>query len=132
MVTVYGAGSTAEAMIAGVRRMHDMVVGTTPSGEAYCANDPELLNWVQATAAYGFLQAYHSYVRPLSLSERDSYYAEAFRLLLSTVLQVQRHRKPSFAMLFQAMAGRLESVARKRACSPQIKSQNVTNARAAI
>ena len=76
MVTIYGARSTAEAMIARVRRMHDMVAGTTPSGEAYCANDPELLNWVQGTAAYGFLQAYHAYVRPLSLSERDCYYAE--------------------------------------------------------
>ena len=76
MVTVYGARSTAEAMIARVRRMHDRVAGTTPSGEPYCANDPELLNWVQGTAAYGFLQAYHAYVRPLSLSERNCYYAE--------------------------------------------------------
>jgi uncharacterized protein (DUF2236 family) len=75
-VTIYGARSTAEAMIARVRRMHDMVAGTTPSGEAYCANDPELLNWVHATAAYGFLQAYHAYVRPLSFSDRDCYYAE--------------------------------------------------------
>ena len=71
MVTIYGARSTAEALIARVRRMHDRVAGTTPSGEVYCANDPELLNWVQGTAAYGFLQAYHTYVRPLSLSERD-------------------------------------------------------------
>ena len=63
MVTVYGARSTAEAMIAGVRRMHDRVAGTTPSGEAYRANDPELLNWVHGTAAYGFVQAYHTYVR---------------------------------------------------------------------
>src|SRR5499426_4128673 len=77
MVTIYGARSTAEAMIARVRRMHDGVAGTTPSGEAYRANDPELLNWVQGTAAYGFLQAYHAYVRPLSDLERDRYYAEA-------------------------------------------------------
>ena len=76
MATIYGARSTAEAMITRVRRMHDMVAGTTPSGEAYCANDPELLNWVHGTAAYGFLQAYHAYVRPLSQSERDRYYAE--------------------------------------------------------
>jgi uncharacterized protein (DUF2236 family) len=69
MVTVYGARGTAEAMIARVRRMHDMVAGTTSSGEAYCTNDPELLNWVHATAAYGFVQAYHTYVRPLSLLE---------------------------------------------------------------
>jgi ER-bound oxygenase mpaB/B'/Rubber oxygenase, catalytic domain len=71
MVTIYGARSTAEAMIARVRRIHDRVAGTTPSGEAYCANDPELLKWVQGTAAYGFLQAYNAYVQPLSSSERD-------------------------------------------------------------
>ena len=63
-------------MIAGVRRMHDRVAGTTTSGEAYRANDPELLNWVHGTAAYGFVQAYDAYVRPLSLLERDCYYAE--------------------------------------------------------
>ena len=76
MVTIYGARSTAEAMIASVRRVHDRIAGTTPSGEPYCANDPELLNWVQGTAAYGFLQAYHAYVQPLLSSERDRYYAE--------------------------------------------------------
>jgi uncharacterized protein (DUF2236 family) len=43
MVTIYGARSTAEAMIARVRRMHDEVAGTTPSGEAYCASDSEIL-----------------------------------------------------------------------------------------
>ena len=42
MVTIYGARSTAETMIAGVRRMHDRVRGETPRGEAYSANDPEL------------------------------------------------------------------------------------------
>jgi uncharacterized protein (DUF2236 family) len=52
MVTVYGAHSTAEAMIARVRRMHDRIAGTTSSGEVYHANDPELLSWVQGTAAY--------------------------------------------------------------------------------
>jgi uncharacterized protein (DUF2236 family) len=57
MVTIYGARRTAEVMITRVRRMHDMVAGTTPTGEVYRASDPELLNWVHGTAAYGFLQA---------------------------------------------------------------------------
>ena len=47
----------AEAMIARVRRIHDTVAGTTLSGEAYCANDSELLNWVHSTAAYGLYGA---------------------------------------------------------------------------
>jgi uncharacterized protein (DUF2236 family) len=76
MVTVYGARSTAEKMIAGVGRMHARVRGTTPGGVAYRADDPELLDWVQATAGFGFLEAYCAYVRPLSRRERDRFYAE--------------------------------------------------------
>jgi uncharacterized protein (DUF2236 family) len=108
MVTVYGARSTAEAVIARVRRMHDAVAGTTPSGEAYYANDPELLNWVQGTAAYGFLQAYHVYVQPLSSIERDRYYAEgvpAARLYGATNAPVS---EAELEMLFGATVGRLE------------------------
>ena len=108
MVTIYGARSTAEAMIARVRRIHDRVAGTTPSGEAYCANDPELLNWVQGTAAYGFLQAYNAYVQPLPLSERDRCYAEgapAARLYGAVGAPTS---EAELEMLFHAMAGRLE------------------------
>jgi uncharacterized protein (DUF2236 family) len=76
MITVYGARSTAETMIAGVVRMHERVAGTTPSGVAYRASDAELLNWVQATAAYGFLEAYHRYVQPLSAADRDRFFRE--------------------------------------------------------
>jgi uncharacterized protein (DUF2236 family) len=76
MVTVYGAHSKAEGMIASVRRIHDRVHGETAAGLAYRASDPELLCWVQATAAYGFLQAYQSFVRPLGTAERDRYYGE--------------------------------------------------------
>ena len=90
MVTIYGARSTAEAMIGRVRRMHDRVAGSTPAGKAYRANDPELLNWVQGTAAYGFLQAYHSYARQLSALERDRYYAEG---TLAASFYGQQHRK---------------------------------------
>lgn len=76
MVTVYGARSQAEAMIAGVVRRHDSVEGLTPERAAYRANDRELLDWVQATAGFGFSEAYHRYVRPLSRQERDRFYAE--------------------------------------------------------
>lgn len=76
MVTVYGARSTAETMIAGVRRMHERVRGVTPAGEAYYANSPELLAWVQATAGFGFLEAYHTYVAALPLGDRDRYHRE--------------------------------------------------------
>ena len=76
MVTVYGARSVAERMISGVGRMHARVHGRTPAGEAYRADDPELLTWVHATANFGFLEAYATYVRPVSDAERDRYYGE--------------------------------------------------------
>lgn len=77
MMTVYGPRSSAEAMIARVVRLHGSVRGTTPAGVAYRANDPRLLDWVQATASFGFAEAYHRYVRTLSADERDAAFAEA-------------------------------------------------------
>lgn len=76
LVTVFGARSRFEALAARVRKMHAHVAGTTPGGLAYAASDPELLLWVQVTAAWGFLEAYARYVRLVSPGERDAYYAE--------------------------------------------------------
>jgi uncharacterized protein (DUF2236 family) len=76
MMTVYGARSIAEPMIAGVVRMHAKVAGQTPAGAAYSATDPSLLRWVQATAAFGFAEAYSRYVDPLSPVEIDALYRE--------------------------------------------------------
>jgi uncharacterized protein (DUF2236 family) len=76
MITVYGARSIAEPMIARVVRMHAAIRGKTPSGASYSASDPRLLTWVHATAAFGFGEAYNRYVNPLSASEFDSLYLE--------------------------------------------------------
>lgn len=77
MVTVYGPRSQAEMMIAGVRKMHSQIAGTTPCGQRFHANEPELLSWVHATASFGFLHAYGTYVRPFDLPTRNRFYAEA-------------------------------------------------------
>jgi uncharacterized protein (DUF2236 family) len=76
MVTVYGARSVATSMIAGVVRRHERVTGHTPSGEAYSANDVALLDWVQATAVFGFAQAWHHFVSPLDRSSFSQVFAE--------------------------------------------------------
>jgi len=76
LVTVYGARSVATRMIAQVGALHSRVAGTTPGGLAYDASDPELLDWVQATAAFGFLEAYCTLVKPLPPQERDRFYPE--------------------------------------------------------
>src|SRR5690242_5991550 len=52
MVSVYGSKSVAETMIAGVTRAHGRVSGVAANGEAYHANQQELLDWVQATASF--------------------------------------------------------------------------------
>jgi uncharacterized protein (DUF2236 family) len=109
MVTVYAARETAEAMIAGVGRRHARVRGTTQDGTPYGADDPELLEWVQATASYGFLQAYHHFVTPLSRVDRDRFHAEAapaarlYGALKSPMSEAELERD------FTAMAPKLEA-----------------------
>ncbi|RYE04223.1 MAG: DUF2236 domain-containing protein [Sphingomonadales bacterium] len=76
MMTVYGPRSEAERMIAHVVSMHDRVRGATPDGAAYHANDPRLLDWVQATASFGFVHAYHHFARHLTSEERSRAFAE--------------------------------------------------------
>jgi uncharacterized protein (DUF2236 family) len=108
LVTVYGPGTAAEAMIGRVRRMHDRIAGTTPAGQPYRANDPELLNWVESTAALGFLQACHTYVRPIPRPARDRYYAEgavAGRLYGASGAPAS---EAEVEALLQSMRGRLE------------------------
>ncbi len=73
MVGVYGPQSAARRVIQGVTNMHTKVQGNTPKGDAYKALDVELLDWVSATAAYGFMTAYHRFVRPLSDAEQKSF-----------------------------------------------------------
>lgn len=108
MVTVYGARSTAETLIAGVRRMHEKVSGTLPSGESYRASDTDLLDWVQATASFGFITAYSAFVRTLDRGELDRGYAEAgpaaalYGAIGAPGSEAEREAQ------FDAMRGRLE------------------------
>jgi uncharacterized protein (DUF2236 family) len=77
MITVYGAKSIASARIARVVQLHDRIAGVTPSGKTYRANEIELLNWVQATAVFGFAEAYSRFVSPLSEAELSQVFAES-------------------------------------------------------
>lgn len=76
MAGVFGPASAARRIIGGVNRMHRKVVGETPRGEAYRALDPALLDWVSATATWGFLEAYHRFVAPVSAEERATYFRD--------------------------------------------------------
>lgn len=76
MVGVYGPQNAARRVIQGVTNMHAQVKGKTPGGRAYQALDPELLDWVHATAGFGFVRAYHRFVAPLTPAEFNAFYAE--------------------------------------------------------
>ena len=85
-VSVYAPIATAQKLIGAVVQMHSRVVGRTPKGTPYSANDPELLNWVQCTADFGFLEAYAAFCQPLTDRQRDQFYEEslpAARLFLA-------------------------------------------------
>ena len=107
-VSVYAPAPVAEKLIGAVVRMHERVEGHTPRGTPYRANDPKLLDWVQCTASYGFMEAYALFCRPLSDEERDQHYEESqasARLFLATgaprSLREQREQ-------FEAMRPHLE------------------------
>jgi uncharacterized protein (DUF2236 family) len=108
LLTVYGPRSRAEAMIAGVARMHSRVRGTAPGGRAFRADDPELLEWVHATACFGFLQAYHAYVQPLSPEERDRFHAESAPVAGLYGATSAPASEAALAALFERMAVHLE------------------------
>lgn len=108
MVTVYGARSVAERMIAGVVRRHGTVAGATPGGEAYGARDPDLLTWVHATAAFGFAEAYHRYARPLGREEFDRFYAEGVPAARLYGALDAPASSAGLHVLFASMRGRLE------------------------
>lgn len=76
MVGVYGPQAAARRVIQGVTNMHARVKGETPSGESYRALEPELLDWVSATASYGFLIGYDRFVRQLSDADKLRFFAE--------------------------------------------------------
>ena len=76
MVGVYGPQSAARRVIQGVTNMHARVEGVTPKGEAYRALDVELLDWVSATASFGFLTAYDRFVKPVSKADMKRFFEE--------------------------------------------------------
>jgi uncharacterized protein (DUF2236 family) len=108
MMTVYGPRSLSEPMIGGVVRMHDRVLGRTPSGEPFSANDPALLTWVHATASFGFVQAYHRFVACLTPAEFDAVYREGNVAAALYGARGSPQSRAELDALFESMRARLE------------------------
>ena len=107
-VGVYGPASAARRVIQGVTNMHAGVRGQTPSGEAYRALDPELLDWVGATASYGFLAAYDRFVAPLSASDKARFYREGDEVARLYGVETQPRSDADFLRMAEALADRFE------------------------
>lgn len=108
MVGVYGPQKAARRVIQGVTNMHAKVNGATPSGEAYRALDPELLDWVAATAAYGFLTAYDRFVQPLSAAEKARFWREGSEIPSLYGVQTSPRSEADFMEMMERLAPRFE------------------------
>ena len=108
MVGVYGAQSAARRVIQGVTNMHSRVTGTTPSGETYKALDVELLDWVSATAGYGFLNAYDRFVSPLTEAEKTRFYEEAGPIARLYGVQYSPKSTADFLSMMEKLGPRFE------------------------
>ena len=77
LATTYGDTATAERATAAVRKIHERVRGIDPvTGQAYSADDPELILWVHAAEVHSILTAYRRYAARLSDADADRYVAE--------------------------------------------------------
>jgi uncharacterized protein (DUF2236 family) len=109
MIGVYGPKDAARRVIEGVNRMHTKVKGETPGGMAYSAQDPDLLDWVSATAGYGFLTAYNRFVAPVSLSDQERFFNEGGGVAALYGVQTKLKRLSDFDAMMAKMAPNFEA-----------------------
>lgn len=108
MVTVYAARSVAEPMIAGVNRRHAGISGRTDCGQPYRAADPELLSWVQGTAAFGFIGAYDRYAEGIGETGWDAALREALPVARAYGVPAAPQDRRELLSMIAAMTPRLE------------------------
>jgi uncharacterized protein (DUF2236 family) len=76
LATVYGTEEEGRAAADAIRAVHDRVTGTA-DGAYYRADDPHLLQWVNATLIDTTLLVYRLFVRRLTDREERRYYEES-------------------------------------------------------
>jgi uncharacterized protein (DUF2236 family) len=108
MVGVYAPQDAARRVIQGVTHMYARVSGVTPGGDGYRALDPELLDWVSATAGYGFLTAYDRFVSPVSAADKARFYAESGPVARLYGVQNSPQSTRDFMMMMERLAPRFE------------------------
>lgn len=79
--TTYGSDALALRAIQQVNQIHARIRGVDLQGQAYVANEPDLIRWVHLAEVSSFLNAYqHLSKRPLSVSECDQYIHDMARI----------------------------------------------------
>jgi uncharacterized protein (DUF2236 family) len=80
----FGDEQSAIRRITEVRELHARVVGCTPEGTEYSAEDPELLEWVFLCFVFGFAKGFAAFgQRGLSADVLDSYVRDMSRIGLA-------------------------------------------------
>ena len=108
MVGVYGPQQAARRVIQGVTNMHARVEGTTPAGEAYRALEVELLDWVSATAGFGFLTAYDRFVKPVPAADKKRFFEEGVPVARLYGVQNPVRSLADFDAMLEALLPRFE------------------------
>ncbi len=100
MAIVFGERETALAAARAVNQAHAHV-----RGPGYRALDPDLLLWVHATLVDSALITYETFVKQLTSSERDDFYAES--KVLGELLGIPPDRFPATLSDFDAYVSRM-------------------------
>lgn len=108
MVSFYGARSVATRMIEGINARHATIEGWTDKGVAYRATDPDLLRWVQGTAAFGFISAYDRYADRLTEEDWDAALSDAVPVAKAYGVADPPDRKDALLRLIRRTAPLLE------------------------
>lgn len=122
--TTFGPADDAEAAIARVRSIHEIVSGHLPDGTAYAASDPKLLAWVHVTEALSFLDAWLRYGEPdLGAADQDRYFKEMARIARALGAEPVPESRAAAELLLQAMRTELSSDARTREVAHIVTTQ---------
>ena len=106
--TTFRSRHEAEAAVARVRQVHELVVGTAPDGRPYAASDPALIAWVHAAEVRSFLSAALAYgPRLLSPAEQDRYVDEMARVALALGATEVPHSVPELDAYFDEVRPQL-------------------------
>ena len=127
-LTTYGSREEAEAAIVRVRRIHEHVRGTLPSGAPYGASDPRLLAWVHVTETTSFLGSWIRYGEPtMSLADQDRYFAEMAQIGIALGADPVPHSRAQARELIRDMRPQMRCDARTREVARLVLSQRANN-----